>query len=80
MNYYQSTARRVAMPLPRNIGLIVYSQYLSRRLRNNYPSATQFADRWEDVIKMLRERHKGDAQVAVYPYGGMQHQEIELDG
>jgi hypothetical protein len=24
--------------------------------------------------------HPGDPKVAVYPYAGMQHQEIELDG
>jgi nickel-dependent lactate racemase len=80
MSYYQTTAYRLAGPLPRNTGLIVYSQYLSRRLMNNYPSATHFASKWEDVIKILQQRHEGDARVAVYPYGGMQHQELELDG
>jgi lactate racemase len=81
MSYYHSTARRVAAPLPRNTGLIVYSQYMDRTLMNNYSKGTQFATRWEEVIKMLQERHKGPTvQVAVYPYGGMQHQEIELDG
>ena len=80
MSYYQATARRVAAPLPRNTSLVVYSQYLSRRLMNNYPSATRFAAAWEEVIRILQERHKGDARVAVYPYAGMQHQEIELDG
>ena len=81
MSYYQATARRVAMPLPRGTGLIVYSQYMDRTLMNNYSKGTQFASRWEDVITMLQERHKGPSvRVAVYPYGGMQHQEIELDG
>jgi len=80
MSYYQTTAYRLAAPLPRNTGLIVYSHYLSRRLMNNYPAATHFASKWEDVIRILQQRHKGDARVAVYPYGGMQHQEIELDG
>jgi lactate racemase len=80
MSYYQSTAGRVAAPLPRNTGLIVYSQYMNRTLMNNYSSSTQFADKWEDVIRMLQQRHPRDARVAVYPYGGMQHQEIELDG
>jgi hypothetical protein len=80
MSYYQTTAYRLAGPLPRNTGLIVYSQYLSRRLMNNYPSATHFASKWEDVIKILQHRHEGDARVAVYPSGGMQHQELELDG
>ena len=43
-------------------------------------TGTFFCDQWEDVIARLRELHPGDAKVAVYPYAGMQHQEIELDG
>jgi nickel-dependent lactate racemase len=81
MSYYQATARRVASPLPGNTGLVVYSQYMTRTLMNNYSQATRFANRWEDVIGILQERHRGaSVQVAVYPYGGMQHQEIALDG
>ena len=34
----------------------------------------------EDVIAQLKQLHPGDPRVAVYPYAGMQHQEIELDG
>ena len=37
-------------------------------------------DSRDDVIAKLRELHPGDPKVAVYPYAGMQHQEIELDG
>jgi hypothetical protein len=47
---------------------------------NNYASNTQFCDKWADVMRILQERHKGSVQVAVYPYGGMQHENIELDG
>jgi hypothetical protein len=54
---------------------------MSRTLMNNYAGSTFFARKWEEVIKYLREKHKGSAvRVAIYPYGGMQHQEIELDG
>ncbi len=60
--------------------MIVYSQYLTRNMRNNYRTGTFFCDKWEDVIAKLRELHPGDPKVAVYPYAGMQHQEIELDG
>jgi nickel-dependent lactate racemase len=88
MSYYVTTARRVlgqGMPAgrgpARNVGLIVYSQYMTRTLMNNYAGTTRFATKWEEVIQILKERHKGaSVQVAVYPYGGMQHQEIELDG
>jgi len=65
---------------PSNTALIVYSQYTDRTQMNNYPRGTHFCDKWADVIKILQERHKGTVQVAVYPYGGMQHEEIELDG
>jgi len=64
-----------------NIGLIVYSQYMNRTMMNNYPAGTQYATKWEEVIAFLKERHKGTGvQVAVYPYAGLQHQVIELDG
>jgi hypothetical protein len=50
-------------------------------MMNNYKRGTFFYDKWEDVIAKLRELHPGDSnKVAVYPYAGMQHQEIELDG
>jgi nickel-dependent lactate racemase len=80
-SYYEMTKRRVEAQMPGNSGLIVYSQYMDQTLKNNYPRATHFATKWEDVIRVLKERHKGGSvRVAVYPYGGMQHQEIELDG
>ena len=80
-NYYEMTKRRVEAQMPGNSGLIVYSQYLDQTMKNNYSRATHFVTKWEEVIKILKERHKGSSvRVAVYPYGGMQHQEIELDG
>lgn len=79
-SYYQLAERRRNAPLPKNSSLIVYSQYMDRQQMNTFPRATAFAHKWEDVIRLLQERHKGNPRVAVYPYGGMQHQEIELDG
>jgi lactate racemase len=76
---FDLTARRVnAAPQPGN--MIVYSQYLSRNMKNYYRKGTFFCDKWSDVIAKLKELHPGDPKVAVYPYAGMQHQEIELDG
>jgi nickel-dependent lactate racemase len=91
MSYYQATAARILGTGPARRGgrgpvspkhtLIVYSQYMNRTLMNNYVGGTIFASSWEEVIRHLREKHKGSAvRVAVYPYGGMQHQELELDG
>lgn len=80
-SYYETARRQVEAQLPENTGLIVYSQYLDRTMMNNYPRATHFAAKWEEVVRILKNRHKGSgARVAVYPYAGMQHQEIELDG
>jgi nickel-dependent lactate racemase len=64
----------------KQVNTIVYSQYLTRNMRNNYRTGTVFCDKWEDVVAKLRELHPGEARVAVYPYAGMQHQEIDLDG
>ncbi len=80
---FDLTARRVygTGGGPRKkVNLIVYSQYLTRNMRNSYRAGTTFCDHWNDVIAKLREWHPGGAKVAVYPYAGMQHQEIELDG
>jgi nickel-dependent lactate racemase len=65
--------------LPRATGLIVYSQYLSRSMMNSYPRDTRFAATWDVVIRLLREKHKGAARVSVYPYGGIQEEELPLD-
>jgi hypothetical protein len=48
-------------------------------MTNNYPPATRFAAKWDEVIQILRERHKGQARVAVYPYAGLQEEELPLD-
>jgi nickel-dependent lactate racemase len=86
--YFDLTSRRLN-GLDRNgtrpanqkkVNMIVYSQYLTRNMRNNYRTGTFFCDKWADVIAKLKELHPGDPKVAVYPYAGMQHQQIELDG
>lgn len=65
---------------PRKYQLIVYSQYLQKAQESMFPPGARFATRWEDVVSLLMARHKAAASVAVYPYGCLQHQEIELDG
>jgi Lactate racemase N-terminal domain len=80
---FDLTARRLSGPArtpAKQVNMIVYSQYLTRNMRNSYRTGTFFCDKWDDVIAKLRELHPGDPKVAVYPYAGMQHQEIELDG
>ncbi len=77
--YFDLTSRRLNGKNPKNSALIVFSKYTDRSQINNYPRDTVFCDRWEDVIRNLQKRHPGTPRVAVYPYGGMQHQEIDLD-
>ena len=84
---FDLTSRRVSSlgrggsaPRAAQGNMIVYSQYLTRNMKNNYRTGTFFCDKWPDVIAKLTELHPGDPKVAVYPYAGMQHQEIELDG
>jgi hypothetical protein len=81
-SYFDVAARRLAgkFPGPGNNAQIVYSQYTDRTQMNFYPRGTYFCDKWADVVKILQDRHKGSVQVAVYPYAGLQHQEIDLDG
>ena len=45
-----------------------------------FPAGTVFATRWDEVVSILTARHKTAARVAVYPYGCLQHQEVDLDG
>jgi len=80
VSYFDMSDRRAQSRLPRGTGLVVYSQYLTRSMMNSYPPATRFASKWDDVIHILRERHPGQAHVAVYPYAGMQEQAHTLDG
>ncbi|MDQ2776920.1 MAG: lactate racemase domain-containing protein [Acidobacteriota bacterium] len=80
---FDLTARRVSgvrRKSSKNFNLIVYSQYMTRNMENDYRGGTIFCDNWSDVVANLRKLHPGDPKVAVYPYAGMQHQEIELDG
>lgn len=78
--YYDLAERSLSTKPEKYTNLIVYSKYTDRTQKNNYPRNTIFCDQWEDVIKRLQALHRGTPKVAVYPYGGMQHQEIELDG
>lgn len=66
-------------PLANGVQLIVYSQYLDKTQMLKYPPNTQFAFTWDEVIRQLQTRHKGDVRVAVYPCGAIQHSQTKLD-
>ena len=64
---------------PKHSQLIVYSQYLQKHQMNKYPRNAVPAWTWDEVIRLLQNRHKSAPQVAVYPYSCIQHEEIDLD-
>ena len=66
-------------PLKGNTQVIVYSQYMDKRQMLKFPANTIALSTWEDVVKQLQARYKGDARVAVYPYAAIQHMESKLD-
>ena len=66
-------------PLRDDAQLIVFSQYLDKQQMVQYPPNTQFAFTWDETLRYLQARHKGGAQVAVYPYGAIQHPPSVLD-
>jgi nickel-dependent lactate racemase len=78
--YFDMMNYRSHMKIPHNQALVVYSQYLTRTMMQNFPPATRYASKWDEVIQILRERHPGQVRVAVYPYAGMQDAETTLDG
>ena len=79
-SYFDMMDHRSRWQLQHGRGLVVYSQYLTRTMMQNFPPATRFASKWDDVIHILREQYKGQARVVVYPYAGMQEGETSLDG
>jgi lactate racemase len=75
----QRDARRKRLPQAGQV--LLYSQYLQKReLDNPYfpPEALGFRD-WTGVVEKLRQAHKGDVKVAIYPYVGIQHEPGVLD-
>ncbi len=57
--------------------LLLYDQYYQPR--KSYPPETVPLGRWKDVIARLSREHKGEVEVAVFPYGARQHPVLKLD-
>ena len=76
---YLDTVAMPRQPLKGNTQVIVYSQYMDKRQMLKFPANTIALSTWEDVVKQLQARYKGDARVAVYPYAAIQHMESKLD-
>ncbi len=59
---------------------VVYSSYLQQRDRVRFPARTIFTRTWADTVAAINKNHRNGANVALYPYGGIQHPPGELDG
>ena len=59
--------------------IIIFSQYMQKRDLDKFSSKRVLLARsWDEVMNLLQKQHRTDARVAVYPYAGIQHPEIDL--
>ena len=59
--------------------LIIFSQYMQKRDVDKFSSKNlRLARSWDEVLNLLQKQHRTDARVALYPYAGIQHPEIDL--
>ena len=59
--------------------LIVFSQYMQKRDINQLSSkGLHLAQTWDEVIALLQKQHRTEARVAVYPYVGIQHPDVDI--
>ncbi len=77
--FEQRAARRRRYPQARQV--LLYSEYLQQRELDHpyFPPEAVGARSWTEVIERLKSAHKGDVQVAIYPYAGIQHGPARLD-
>jgi len=59
--------------------IIIFSQYMQKRDMDKFSSKkVRLARSWDEVMNLLQKQHRTDARVAVYPYAGIQHPEVDL--
>lgn len=59
--------------------IIIFSQYMHKRDIDRISAKhVTLAKSWDRVVELLQKNHGSEAEVAVYPYGNIQHQEIDL--
>jgi hypothetical protein len=80
-DFFKQRAKRRSQRFSRARQFIWYSQYLQRRELDNpdIPPETVGVRNWAGVIDRLKQEHKGDVEVAVYPYTGIQYGIATLD-
>jgi nickel-dependent lactate racemase len=66
-------------PVKQAAQIIVMSQYMQKRDVDRISAKhVKLVRSWDDVLALLKEQHRTDARVAIYPYATMQHHEVEL--
>jgi nickel-dependent lactate racemase len=77
--FAQRAARKRRFPQARQV--LLYSQYLQARELSNphFPPEAVGLRSWDEVLERLKREHRGDVEVAVYPYAGIQHGIARLD-
>jgi nickel-dependent lactate racemase len=59
--------------------IIVFSQYAQKRDMDQITSKNvRLARTWDEVIALLQKQHRTELRVAIYPYAGIQHAEVDL--
>lgn len=59
--------------------IIVFSQYMQKRDIDQIKSGNvHLARSWNEVISLLQKQHRTDLRVALYPYAGIQHADVDL--
>ncbi len=79
-NYFKQRAARKKR-FPQAGQFLWYNQYLQARELDgmDVPPEAIGLRSWAEVIDRLKQKHKGDVEVAVYPYAGIQHGIAMLD-
>jgi nickel-dependent lactate racemase len=77
--FAQRAARKRRFPQARQV--LLYSQYLQARELDNpyFPPEVVGLRSWDEVLARLTREHRGDIEVAIYPYAGIQHGPARLD-
>ncbi|MBE0679804.1 MAG: DUF2088 domain-containing protein [Bacteroidales bacterium] len=82
--YYQGQNYWEHMPSGKNgvqqaSQIIIFSQYMQKRDIDQITSkSVHLARSWDEVISLLKRQHRTELRVAVYPYAGIQHADVDL--
>jgi nickel-dependent lactate racemase len=66
-------------PVSQAAQLIVFSQHMHKRDVDQISAKhVRLARSWDDALDLLKKNHRAEANVVVYPYANIQHEETDL--